>query len=290
MQTHANLPIAYKGTFLNWFLIFSIVFIVHGIFLVSFKMPDAPDSALDKGAQGIHIGLKNLRPAPATLARNTPDNRRQTTKPILAKPSIQSPIQSPIQPPIQSPIQPPIQSQKTNNLQASRKKFISKKPRLQKPEPIQTEKLSEAAKPLDYQEAKLSDQEAKLSDAPENSAETTGDSDNTIPYEESSLGGGDPAAQIAYEDQLKLWLEKHKIYPSSAQRRRQEAIIPFELSIDRDGNLVSYKILTFSKFNLLNKSLGKILKRASPFPSVPVTIQNNKTVFHYQFAIEFTLR
>ena len=96
--------------------------------------------------------------------------------------------------------------------------------------------------------------------------------------------------KVAYETTLLVWLERYKRYPSSAKRRGQEDRIELEFVIDKDGNVLSHKIVKSSPYGSLNKAVAKMIKRASPLPSVPEALRGNKTTFTYVVPILFELR
>jgi protein TonB len=94
----------------------------------------------------------------------------------------------------------------------------------------------------------------------------------------------------AYLRQLSLWLNKHKLYPSSARRRGQEGEVILRFVITANGELIHHKLISRAVFQSLNKEALNMVKRASPLPRVPVEIQAGAKQFEYTIPISFSLQ
>jgi len=84
-----------------------------------------------------------------------------------------------------------------------------------------------------------------------------------------SAGGGVAGSRVDYLTLLSAWLERHKQYPSRAQRRRQEGTVDLRFVVDREGNVLSYKIERTSGYALLDREVEKMIRRAEPLPAMP---------------------
>ena len=85
-------------------------------------------------------------------------------------------------------------------------------------------------------------------------------------------GGNSDSAGIVSPDyyrSLTAWLEKHKRYPRRAMQRRQQGVVKVSFRIDREGNLLSRKIISSSGYPLLDEAADSLLQRASPMPGIP---------------------
>ena len=94
----------------------------------------------------------------------------------------------------------------------------------------------------------------------------------------------------AYLRQLSLWLNKHKLYPSSARRRGQEGEVTLRFVITADGELISHQLTSRAVFHTLNKEALNMVKRASPLPRVPLEIRAGASQFEYSIPINFSLQ
>ncbi|MGH1438636.1 MAG: energy transducer TonB [Cellvibrionaceae bacterium] len=119
--------------------------------------------------------------------------------------------------------------------------------------------------------------------------EEASESDSANLQSSLTTAGGNPDIEAAYEATISAWLQRYKRYPSSAKRRGQEDRIEIEFAIDKDGNVLSHKIISESPYSILNKAVIRMLKRASPLPAVPVDLQKGKTSFTYIVPVSFSL-
>lgn len=107
--------------------------------------------------------------------------------------------------------------------------------------------------------------------------------------EQANLGGGDASLKVIYNNRLLAWLERNKDYPAVARRRGQQDTVIVQFVIDAEGHLLRYSFEQASRYSLLNKEAEKMLKRASPLPSVPQDLRLGKSEFSYIVPIEFKL-
>lgn len=102
-------------------------------------------------------------------------------------------------------------------------------------------------------------------------------------------GSGAGALGMAnYHGTLVAWLNRHKRYPSRARRLRQEGTVRVSFTIDRNGRILSHRIVTSSGHALLDQEVQAMLKRASPVPVLPSGIRESRLTI--TVPIRFSLR
>jgi len=103
-------------------------------------------------------------------------------------------------------------------------------------------------------------------------------------------GGGRIVAKVKpdYVTTLRRWLEKHKTYPKSAKRRRQQGMVILAFSITRAGQIPEYRIKKGSGFKSLDDETVAMLKRAQPLPSFPKDMKGD--ILKIALPIQFSLR
>jgi protein TonB len=82
------------------------------------------------------------------------------------------------------------------------------------------------------------------------------------------------AASLVEDESYKLLIaaaiEKHKGYPSKAERMRIEGLVTVKLKIDKNGNLMLVEIANSSGYVILDSHTIKSVKKASKeFPKLP---------------------
>jgi protein TonB len=85
-------------------------------------------------------------------------------------------------------------------------------------------------------------------------------------------GGGTPGGPGTYNAELSAWLQAHHEFPDRAQRRKMYGATQVQFTIDRQGNLLSYEIITSSGYKILDEAALDTLKRASPMPPMPAEL------------------
>ncbi len=91
-----------------------------------------------------------------------------------------------------------------------------------------------------------------------------------------STGSAQGSAGIASENAIASYkaliadrMARHKRYPRSAQRRRQEGIASLQFTVQRDGTVTAHKIIRSAGFRVLDREVENTLARAAPFPPFP---------------------
>jgi len=105
---------------------------------------------------------------------------------------------------------------------------------------------------------------------------------------ESQSGGGLPGDTVDYLSTLQAWLEKHKQYPSSARRRRQEGTALLYFVMDRDGQVLDFSIRQSSGHSSLDQEVAAMIERAQPLPRMPDSMTQNRQEF--VIPVQFFLR
>ncbi len=85
----------------------------------------------------------------------------------------------------------------------------------------------------------------------------------------AQLSGGQIAAQKSYYSELAATLAKHKRYPMASRRRGEEGIVKLFFVVDRDGNVLDFRITQSSGSKRLDEAVISMLKKAQPLPSFP---------------------
>lgn len=82
----------------------------------------------------------------------------------------------------------------------------------------------------------------------------------------------DPAettTEHRYAAQLYAWLERHKDYPITAQRRREEGTGAVRLKLARDGRVLEHELVASTGSRLLDEAILAAVRRSDPFPAAP---------------------
>lgn len=93
---------------------------------------------------------------------------------------------------------------------------------------------------------------------------------------DTGVGGSVPGTERDYLSLLSAWLERHKQYPSRAQRRRQEGTVYLRFVLDREGKVLYYQIERTSGYTLLDREVEKMIRRAAPLPAMPKELAQSR--------------
>lgn len=86
---------------------------------------------------------------------------------------------------------------------------------------------------------------------------------------DATAGGGAPGASADYMSYLLAWLQKHKEYPQSARRRRQQGTALLYFEMDRDGHIHTASLRQSSGYTALGDEARALIRRAEPLPPPP---------------------
>lgn len=117
-------------------------------------------------------------------------------------------------------------------------------------------------------------------------AKGTGKGDAGTEADRGSGAGGKGIAN--YQGRLAAWLNRHKRYPDRARRLRQEGTVRVSFTIDRNGRLLSQRLVGGSGHPLLDQEVQAMLKRANPMPAFPAGM--NQSQLTVTVPIHFSLR
>jgi protein TonB len=83
-------------------------------------------------------------------------------------------------------------------------------------------------------------------------------------------------------------IERHKVYPRTAQQRRQQGRILLRVAIDRAGRVLSYAIEQGSGHEILDREAAAMIQRASPLPPIPARLAGDR--LELVLPVDFFLR
>ena len=91
-----------------------------------------------------------------------------------------------------------------------------------------------------------------------------------------------------YVGLVRAQLERNKVYPRSAQQRRQQGRAMVRIAIDRAGHVIKYQLEGSSGHELLDREVMAMIQRASPLPPIPAGIDGEQ--MEIIVPVEFFLR
>jgi len=97
------------------------------------------------------------------------------------------------------------------------------------------------------------------------------------------------AAQVAsWHRRIALQVERHKGYPASARARHETGIVELAFTLDRNGNVLTSRIVRTSGFAALDQETIDTVRRAQPFPLPPPNMAGE--TFDFTVPIRFNIR
>ncbi|HLH87654.1 MAG TPA: energy transducer TonB [Xanthobacteraceae bacterium] len=97
-----------------------------------------------------------------------------------------------------------------------------------------------------------------------------------------------PAQIKKWYSSVAMQIERHKSYPASAQRRGETGVVELAFSIDREGHVLSSKIVKSSGYKALDEETLATVRRAQPFPVPPADMDGDK--FNFNVPVRFKTR
>jgi protein TonB len=224
-----------RGDLLRWIFSGALVLVAHGGLAAAMVQWNEPDEPADT-ASAIVIELAPMPVAPMETPNDIPPGPEQ----VEAEMTPDLPPVEKVEEKIEEKIE-----------QAPNPEVALVLPQEAKPEP---------PKPMETQPAPAttapqvpSAVEAALPAAPTEGAPNASNS-NAVPRWKSQVVG---------------ILERNKRYPSDARNRREQGVAQLAFSIDRQGHVVSSRIVTSSGSSSLDKEALDLAQRAQPFPPPP---------------------
>jgi len=83
-------------------------------------------------------------------------------------------------------------------------------------------------------------------------------------------------------------LERHKSYPTAARERGQRGVVELAFSIDREGHVISSRIVKSSGYTALDQETLATVRRAQPYPLPPSGLDGAK--FDFTVPVKFNIR
>ncbi len=80
-------------------------------------------------------------------------------------------------------------------------------------------------------------------------------------------------------EQIRSAIEKNKIYPLIARRRKMEGTVHVRFKINSQGRPEGLRVIQSSDFGLLDRTTLDIVEREAPFPSIDASLEI-PVVFH----------
>ena len=249
----------------HWLAVGAFALAIHGVLFASYSAPNKDAGAIPPEENGIKISLKKLSPPPAPVIAHKEVSAKPKPRPT-AKPNTKPVTKA-------QPSKPTIKDKA--------------KPVIAKKSPAVIKPATPEAIPKHTTSAtdELVADNSSLSSSKETSAvNSSSSSDGAV-----TPSRGDPAVKASYEAALLIWLERFKRYPSAARRRGQQDVVKIQFSINKNGKVLSQKIVGKSPYNSLNKAVERMVKSASPVPPVPKEMQENKEQFTFIVPVAFRL-
>jgi protein TonB len=97
-----------------------------------------------------------------------------------------------------------------------------------------------------------------------------------------------PKIDPSWQSLLLKHLQQFKSYPSSARARNEQGVVLLEFTTDRDGHVLSRRIVTSSGFAELDAEVLALVQRAQPLPAFPPSMSEEQ--LHLTVPIRFSLR
>ncbi len=87
------------------------------------------------------------------------------------------------------------------------------------------------------------------------------------------------AAVATWRSQIAAMLEHNKRYPKEARARREQGVAQLAFSIDREGHVLSSRIVSSSGVTALDEETLALVQRAQPFPVPPPEVPGEEIKF-----------
>jgi protein TonB len=87
------------------------------------------------------------------------------------------------------------------------------------------------------------------------------------------------ASVAAWQSEISKILEHNKRYPKGALARRPQGVAQVAFSIDRDGHVISSRIVTSSGSAALDEEALALVQRVQPFPAPPLEVPGDEIKF-----------
>ncbi len=102
------------------------------------------------------------------------------------------------------------------------------------------------------------------------------------------LGTNARTNSVNWEAMLMAHLNRHKQYPSAARARREQGTVTVSFTVDRNGRVLSRRIVRSSGSAALDQEALAMLSRAQPLPAFPADMEGSSRSFNAP--IRFSMR
>lgn len=210
----------------------------------------------------------------AAVASETPETIPESPKPLEEAPVVETakvdvPIEAPT--PITEPVPPkPVEAKPVAAPPPPKRKPPPPKPTRKEPTPVVKPEPPQETAPAPLADPVETQQAAVTPSAPGAGGKAGAfDSPNAGDAAMDASAGGMAGAAADFMSLLQAWLEKHKEYPRRAQSRRQEGTALLYFVMNRDGDVLDFKLRKSSGYRLLDREVMAMIKRAQPLPRIP---------------------
>ncbi|TCK02674.1 energy transducer TonB [Marinobacterium mangrovicola] len=263
------------------------VFLHAGVFAVVMAKDSEPEGAQDLGENGIEIDLGmmgDVGDAAEAKEEAAPEPAEEVVEPEPEPEPVEPPPEPEPEPepePVVEEAPPPPPPKQEAVVEV--KKEPKPEPPKPKPEPEPEPEPVEPPKEPVKKQAEASTNAAKVADekSEAQSKQSTGSAN-------AQTQGGSPAARQTWFSQVAAHLARHKRYPSSARRRGQEGVAKLSFVVDRNGQVLEFKLVGSSGYRSLDEAVIRMLKQAEPLPKFPaeMTQDSLSITVPVQFAIQ----
>lgn len=192
---------------------------------------------------------------PKPEAKSQPEPKPETSQPPLLEPEVALPKPEPKPKPKLKP-EPTPKPKPTPKLTQERKEYEQEEP---------TEQVSTASAPPVSTQAKT-----------------------TAPNQGVSASLVQANRAPEWRDKLLMALNVAKRYPRRARRLHQEGISYLSFIMDREGNVLKYRVTRSSGYKLLDQETRDLIQRAQPLPKPPENVEG--ATLEFVVPIKFSLR
>jgi protein TonB len=101
--------------------------------------------------------------------------------------------------------------------------------------------------------------------------------------------GGKVGNARTYLGHLMAWLNKYKKYPTKAKKHKQQGTVKLQFTVDRQGQILDYKIKESSGNPVLDTAALEMLRAAAPLPAMPDDFYPDRQQMPLVIPVEYSL-